>query len=270
LAEAVKKPYVSRLRDQQARATRSAIVDAAAQLFITRGYGGTTVDDIARAAGVSRKTVFTSVGGKPAALKLAIDWAIVGDDEAVPLLERPHVRAGMAEPDARRVLTDFAHSVSEISARIAPLNAVAQAASGLDPEIRALVEDGQAQRLQGMRVLAQALAERGALRGELSTSEAADVLWLFNDPAVYQHLVFERHWNEERYQRWLTDALAALLIARGYRPRLAGTGPIRPDVGEKTSSSRTARVRQPPKRPRAQRGRSGAQNNGGHNDGDAT
>ena len=223
---------MSRLRDQQARATRSAIVDAAAPLFITRGYGGTTVDDIARAAGVSRKTVFTSVGGKPAALKLAIDWAIVGDQEAVPLLERPHVRAGMAEPNARRVLTDFAHSVSEISARYAPLNAVAQAASGLDPEIRALVEDGQAQRLQGIRVLAQALAERGALRG-ISTSEAADVLWLFNDPAVYQHLVFERHWNEERYQRWLTDALAALLIARGYRPRFAGTGPIRPELAKR-------------------------------------
>ena len=121
MAEAVKKPYVSRLRDQQARATRRAIVNAAAELFITRGYGSTTVDDIAQAAGVSRKTVFTSVGGKPAALKLAIDWAIVGDDEDVPLLERPHIRAGMTEPDARRVLSDFARSVIKISSRIAPM-----------------------------------------------------------------------------------------------------------------------------------------------------
>src|SRR6266487_317916 len=101
---AVKKPYSSELRAAQARATRRAIVDAAARLFIAHGYGATTVDAIARAAGVSRKTVFTSVGGKIEALKLAIDWAAVGDDEPVPMLERPHVKAGQGEPDARRIL----------------------------------------------------------------------------------------------------------------------------------------------------------------------
>src|SRR5215470_12926937 len=100
----VKKPYSSALRAAQARATRRAIVAAAARLFGERGYGATTVDAIAETAGVSRKTVFTSVGGKAQALKLAIDWAMVGDDEPVPLLDRPHVRAGMAEPDARRML----------------------------------------------------------------------------------------------------------------------------------------------------------------------
>jgi len=84
----VKKPYSSQLRAAHARATRRAIVDAAARLFTEQGYGATTVGAIAEAAGVSRKTVFTSVGGKAQALKLAIDWAIVGDDEPVPLLER--------------------------------------------------------------------------------------------------------------------------------------------------------------------------------------
>ena len=118
-----------------------------------------------------------------------------------------------------------------------------------------LVENGQVQRLQGMRILAQALADRGALREELSTTEAADVLWLFNDPTVYQHLVLERHWTEERYQLWLTDALASLLIARGYRPRRAATGPIRPEDHEKTSSRRAAKASLPAKEPRTQRGR---------------
>jgi AcrR family transcriptional regulator len=218
LSEPVKKPYVSPLRDRQARATRRAIVEAATELFVARGYGSTSIDDIADKAGVSRKTVFTSVGSKAAALKLAIDWAIVGDDEAVPLLERPHVKAGMAEPDARRILTDFARSICEISARIAPLTAVAEGASGLDPEIRALTEQGHVQRLQGMRVLAQALADRGALKAGLSTSEAADVLWLFNDPRTYQRIVLERRWDERRYEQWLADTLITLLIERDYVP----------------------------------------------------
>ncbi len=88
MAEAVKKSYNSPLRVEQARATRRAIVAAAARLFVERGYGPTTVDAIAETAGVSRKTVFTSVGGKAEALKLAIDWAIVGDDEPVSLQQR--------------------------------------------------------------------------------------------------------------------------------------------------------------------------------------
>jgi AcrR family transcriptional regulator len=95
-------------------------VDAAAGLFITRGYGGTTVDAIAEAAGVSRKTVFTSVGGKIEALELAIEWAFAGDDEPVPMTERPHVKAAQAEPDARRILADHARTVGQVCLRTIP------------------------------------------------------------------------------------------------------------------------------------------------------
>jgi AcrR family transcriptional regulator len=225
----VKKPYTSALREAQARATRRTIVDAAARLFIDRGYGATTIDAIAEAAGVSRKTVFTSVGGKAEALKLAIDWAITGDDEPVPLLERPQVKAAQREPDARRILTEYAGMVCAVGARIAPLNAVIQAAAGLDPDLRALAEDGRAQRLHGMQALAQALASRGALKPGLTPAEAADILWLFNDPAVYHRLVIEQHWPADRYQEWLAGALISLLIAAGYQPgELGAPGPPGP------------------------------------------
>ncbi len=224
MSEPVKKPYSSALRAAQARATRRAIVDAAARLFVEHGYGATTIDAIAEAAGVSRKTVFTSVGGKPEALKLAIDWAVVGDDEPVPMMERPHVKAARLETDARRILTDYARSVREVSARIAPLNAVVQAAAGLDAEIRALAEEGRAQRIRGMRFLAQLLADRGALKPGLTASEAADILWLFNDPAVYHRLVIEQHWSPDRYQNWLADAFISLLIPASYQPKTLTTG----------------------------------------------
>src|SRR5262245_61775679 len=207
----VKKPYKSTLREAQARATRRAIVDAAARLFIQHGYGATTIDAIAEAAGVSRKTVFTSVGGKAEALKLAIDWSLVGDDEPVPMLERPHVKALQQEPDARRIVTSYAGYVRQTAARTAPLHAVVQAAAGLDADIRALAEDGRAQRIRGMRVMAQVLADRGALKPDLTPSEAADVLWLLIDPSVYHWLVIEQHWDPDRYQDWLTGAFISLL-----------------------------------------------------------
>ena len=214
----VKKPYKSTLRAAQARATRRAIVDAAARLFIQHGYGATTVDAIAEAAGVSRKTVFTSVGGKTEALKLAFDWALVGDDEPVPMLERPHVKALQDEPDARRILAGHAQHVRRVAARTAPLYAVIQAAAGLDADVRALAEDGRAQRIRGMRAMAQALADRGALKPELTPAEAADVLWLLMDPGVYHRLVIEQHWDPDRYQDWLADAFISLLIPAGYQP----------------------------------------------------
>ncbi len=214
----VKKPYSSPLRAAQARATRRAIVDAAAQLFTEQGYGATTVGAIAEAAGVSRKTVFASVGGKAQALKLAIDWAIVGDDEPVPVLERPLVRAGMAEPDARRMIAAHARGTTEVGARIAPLVAVAEAAAGADAEIRALTADGHAQRLRGMTAFAQALADRDALRPGLTVSEAADILWLLGGPGVYHRFVIEQGWPAQRFEEWLRDALTGLLIDPGYQP----------------------------------------------------
>ena len=70
-AQRVKRPYRSTVRAAQAAATRLAILSAAAQLFIERGYVATSIDAIADAAGVSRATVFTAVGGKATLLTRA-------------------------------------------------------------------------------------------------------------------------------------------------------------------------------------------------------
>lgn len=50
---------MSGLRERKKRATRAAIHHAALRLFAERGYGGTTIDDVAAAADVSRATVFS-------------------------------------------------------------------------------------------------------------------------------------------------------------------------------------------------------------------
>src|SRR5450759_2513013 len=95
----VKRTYESRLRAGQARATRLALLEAAGRLFAERGYVATSIEEIAEAAGVSRATVFTSVGGKPALLKAAYDVALVGDDEPVSMPDRPDSLRSKAEPD---------------------------------------------------------------------------------------------------------------------------------------------------------------------------
>jgi AcrR family transcriptional regulator len=214
-----KSSYESPLRTAQAQATRRAIVNAAARLFTERGYGATTVDAVAEAAGVSRKTVFTSVGGKAAALKLALDWAVVDDDQPVPLMERPQVSAQQQEPDARKVLTMYAAMNAEIAGRVSALHAVVEAAAGADQELGELAATFAQQRRFGMGKFAEALDQRGALPRGTPVDEAADVLWLMTNPANYRRFVVERGWSPERYAKWLGKALVALLIDPSYKPR---------------------------------------------------
>src|SRR5256885_878945 len=135
-AEGVKRPYRSPLRAGQARSTRRALLEATAQLFAERGYVATSIDEIAQAAGVSRATVFTSVGGKPALLKAAYDIAVVGDDEDVPLVARPRSVRIREEPNARRYLELYAELAAEISGRVATISEVVRSAAGADPEAR--------------------------------------------------------------------------------------------------------------------------------------
>jgi AcrR family transcriptional regulator len=103
------------VRDEQARRTRRAIVTAAHDLFLAQGYAATTIDGIAEAAHVSRRTAFNSVGGKAALLKLALDWAIVGDDEPITMADRPAIKAIQAEsdPGQRKALMLWAQKVTE-------------------------------------------------------------------------------------------------------------------------------------------------------------
>jgi AcrR family transcriptional regulator len=208
----VKRTYSSALRAEQARTTRRAIVAAARELFERDGYGATTIDAIAAAAGVSRKTIFTSVGGKLEALKLARDWAIVGDDEPVSLMERPTVQRGLREPDARVIVRDLVVLYCEVMARVVTINHVIDSAAGLDEGVRALADEGRRQRRFGMGKLAERLAELDALRDDLTPDEAADLLTVYNEPALYRWLVRECGWAIDRFQAWLTDAIETAVL----------------------------------------------------------
>ncbi|MFE7752327.1 TetR/AcrR family transcriptional regulator [Streptomyces sp. NPDC057428] len=61
-----KRTYSSRVRAVAAGRTHTAILRAAEELFVVRGYTRTTLSAIAERAGVALNTVYTSVGGKPA------------------------------------------------------------------------------------------------------------------------------------------------------------------------------------------------------------
>jgi AcrR family transcriptional regulator len=215
------RSYSSTLRADQARRTRRRIVDAAAELFAEHGYAGTTIDAVATAAGVSRKTVFDSVGGKAQLMKLAYDLAIVGDDEPVPLADRPEMRAMLAEPDYGKRLAMYASLVVGIDRRLSSAWRAFEGAATSDPEAAKFYVAMVQQRRQAMREAAQMFADAGALRPDLDVEVAADLMWFYNDPSLYDKLVRQRGWSVNRFQAWLAEALQVQLLGKAPSVRTA-------------------------------------------------
>ena len=205
------KRYASQVRDEQARRTRRAIVTAAHHLFLARGYAATTIDAIAEAAHVSRSTVFNSVGGKVALLKLALDWAIVGDDEPIALADRPAIKAILAESDPRQALMLWVQTVSDVAARTTPLGEVLIAAADIDPAAAQLLAEASRNRMPGATLFIRYLASLDGLAAGMTEQRAAELCWALTDGHLY-HLLAQRSWSTADFNRWLSDSLAAALL----------------------------------------------------------
>ncbi len=209
----VKRSYELPLRKAQAAATRRAVIDAAAALFIERGYVATSIDAIAETAGVSRPTV-TSIGGKKDLLKTAYDVALVGDDEPVPFPLRPASLAVRAEPDPIRFVVGYAGLVTDINRRLAPIYEAVRGAASADPEVREVFETiGRERRIGAGRVVDDLVGKGGRLRDGLDPEAAADILWVLIDAGLFHLLVYRRGWTPERFDAWLADSIQRQLLA---------------------------------------------------------
>jgi AcrR family transcriptional regulator len=207
-----RRTYDSPLRRGQAAATRIAIIAAATRLFVERGYGATSIDDIAREAGVSRATVFSAVGQKAVLLKTAYDVALVGDDEPVPMPQRPWaqgVRRAATVPD---MLEAYADLVVLLGERIGAISEAIRGAAAVDPEARDVLAKIDDERLVGARNIVAMAGERGGIRAGLDPSSAADAVWVLNDPALYVRLVDRRGWSRAAFRDWLAAGLRFQLL----------------------------------------------------------
>jgi AcrR family transcriptional regulator len=206
---AERRQYSSGLRAEQTALTRRRILEAAGRLFIESGYLGTTLAAIAGAAEVSVQTVYNVVGGKPVILKAVYDIVLAGDDEPIPMAERPVFQALMAATDARTCLARYAEMARIIGERTLPLLTLllSQAATG-DSDLRAFTDTTESERAIGCGMTAQLVTERFGLRPGLDQQGAADVLWALTSPDLADRLVNRRAWGWARYQEWLATTMA--------------------------------------------------------------
>ena len=202
------------VRPDQARTrlARAAVVQAARDLFLERGYGATTIEAISERADVPPATVYRLFTSKLGILKSLLDVSIVGDDERAPMAGRRQIQTLLAEPDPREKLAGFVAIIVQVNARIAPLYRILVSAAGADIDAAALLDVLTTQRQQGQRLIARSLARAGALRTDLRERDAADVVHALLSPELYRLLVVDRGWGPERYERWLVTTLIDQLL----------------------------------------------------------
>jgi TetR/AcrR family transcriptional regulator, regulator of autoinduction and epiphytic fitness len=222
-----RRSYRSAQREARARATRLRVLRAATSLFDERRYAGTTIRSVAERAGVSVPTVEALFGTKARLLKAAIDVAIAGDDEPVPMLARDWAVAAAGATDPESFLSILAGVLAPAQSRSSGLVLSVLEGAGSDPELAALADQMAAQRVTMAAWAVARLSALGALRAEVGEDEAADTVFAIMEPAVFDRLIRQRGWTLARYQDWIARSLLRLLVADagyGQRPSLGRTG----------------------------------------------
>jgi TetR/AcrR family transcriptional regulator, regulator of autoinduction and epiphytic fitness len=195
------------------RLARNAVIEAARTLFFERGYGATTIEAISALSDVPPATVYRLFSSKRGILKALLDVSIAGDDEAVPMADRPPVRSLLAAPDPRKKVAGFVAIAAQVNSRTAAIYRILVSAAASDPDAAALLDELTRQRQEGQGGLARSLARAGALRPKLRERDAGDIIHALMSPEVYRLLVVDRGWPPERYEKWLTETLVDQLLA---------------------------------------------------------
>ncbi len=211
MQKSVKRKYDSSRRREQARQTRLQIIRAAHDLFVGNGYGATTVNDIARAAGVAAVSVYATFGSKVNLLRKVWDVTIGGDDQPIPFAERPEIRELRAEQDPARRLEMFASLFAhEIAPRTAPFMRATRGAAASEPDARRVADEMDRQRLKGLTMTArEIIAGDGVV---VSEEEVRDVLWATTSGDLWHLLVVECEWDADRFASWLGNLWKRMLL----------------------------------------------------------
>jgi len=204
----VKRSYDASRRREKARARRLAVVLAARDLFERDGFRLTTIAAVAEHAGVSAESIYKGFGTKAALAKAVFDVVIAGDDEPVPVAERPAAQLVRDEPDVRRRIALYVDGLAQRQARSAKVQILIRDGRHVDDSLAPVWATLNEEGLVGMTMLGRHLLDTGQLRDGIGLDEVRDVLWNYLAIDTYERLVLSRGWPLARYSHWLAHAIA--------------------------------------------------------------
>src|SRR5437764_13873695 len=205
-----KRSYDASQRRAQARRNHTRIVESTERLFRRDGYGTTTIAAIAAESDVSVDTIYKSFGGKAGLVRAIRTQALEGEGP-VPA-ERRSDQLHERESDPRAIIQAWGALSAEVAPRVSPILLLIRDAAATDPEGRSLLEEMDADRLRRMTQNARRLRDAGHLRAGVTLAHAADVLWTFSSPELYELLVLRRGWTPHPYGTFIADAMIHALL----------------------------------------------------------
>lgn len=210
MKSAVKRQYDASRRREQAEETRRRIIAAAHDLFVSDGYGRTTMAAVARQAGVSVETVYSAFRNKPTLLRQVWFVSFRGDEQDLRLLDRPEIQALFDEPDLPTRLRQQAVTYTEVFRRFVPLHRALEGAAASEPAAAAMVAEFDERRIDVCTRYAKAAAKTGQLA--VSQAECRDLLYATMDGFLWHRLVAERGWSDKRFAGFLAELWLSALV----------------------------------------------------------
>lgn len=205
----VKRSYDAAGRRAQADRTREALVETARDLLLRDGYAATTVARVAALGGVSAESVYKRFGGKPGLVRAVVHSALRGT-----AVDPAEARSdALAATDPRELIRAWARLTIEIAPAVAPLLLIVHAGAGHDPALASLAAELDEARRARMTVSAHRLAAPGHLRPGVTVEHAADVLWTYSSPELYDLLVLRSRWDLPSYAAFVAEGIASQLLA---------------------------------------------------------
>jgi len=206
------RSYDNSSRARSVRETRRRILASAHELIVSGGYRSFSIVALAKAAGVSPQTVYNAVGGKSEVLKACYDVALAGDDEPVPMSDRPAFKALAEVTTPGEWAAAYAGWTRHVHEHVGDLvGATLFPGSSLDGGAGTFAATLDRERRIGTTHAMEAFAERFGLPDGCTLQSLVDAIWVLNAPEVYDRLVRQSGWDLEGYEEWIATQLRAAL-----------------------------------------------------------
>jgi len=213
MLEAVNTPPPRNRRAEKAAQTRDRIIEAARALFLDRGYATTTIDAIAERADVAVETVYSRFGNKATLLEAILESAIVGGNDGRDIFDRPEIEQIRTTADQRDQVRQLAAFSRGILERSHEGHRILASAAASDPSAAQFQQRDTIRRLTGQRRYIDMLLANGPLRRDLAPLDAAATYSALANPSTYAQLTDDCGWTPDKFQHWLEQSLALLLLA---------------------------------------------------------
>jgi TetR/AcrR family transcriptional regulator, mexJK operon transcriptional repressor len=203
---------------EESRSTgkRRAILEAASEVFLRKGYRGTSMDEVAALAHVSKQTVYKHFGDKERLFSEIVTGTVDEASETV----HGEVLELADDGDVEKDLRDLARRQLElvIQPRILQLRRLVISEAGRFPELgRMFYEQGPGRTIAALAAAFERLAEQGALQLDDPQLAAEHFNWLVMSIPLNRAMLLgqDKPLKRAELHRFADTGVGAFLAAYG-------------------------------------------------------